>query len=129
MQPPTPSALVSERCAHLNDQLPQDIEQLKPRVISPRTPLVHAWGDPAIVLTCGVPRPIGYSPKSSETTAVDGIRWFEQEGTSQVVWTAISQHKLPSGETVNVRLVVPTSYQGQGAFLVDLAAALHATLP
>jgi hypothetical protein len=129
VQPPTPSALAGERCTHLNDQLPQDIESLKPRVISPRTPFVHAWGDPAIVLTCGVPLPAGYSPTSSETTAVNGISWFEQQEPDQVVWTAVSQHPLGSGERLSIRLTVPTSYQGQGAFLVDLAGALKTTLP
>jgi hypothetical protein len=120
---------VGERCVHLNVVLPQRIENLRPRVISPKTQFVHAWGDPAIVLTCGVGLPAGYSPTSSETTAVDGIEWFEQPSSDSVTWTAISPHRLADGQSVNVSLVVPTSYDGQGAFLVDLAPALKETLP
>jgi hypothetical protein len=128
VQPPTPSPIVAERCSHLGNALPQRLETLRPRVISPRSPLVHAWGNPAVILSCGVPTPAAYSPASSETTTVDGVRWFEQPGSKTVVWTALR----PSdghGQATNVRLVVPTSYDGQGAYLVDLAPALKSALP
>jgi hypothetical protein len=127
--PPTPSPLVAERCAHLGNLLPQALESLRPRVISPLTPLVHAWGNPAIVLTCGVPLPAGYSPRSSQTTDVNAVRWFEQVGSHTVTWTALLSG-AGRGQTVNVRLEVPTSYKdGQGAFLVDLSGPLKAALP
>jgi hypothetical protein len=97
-------------------------------VITPLTPLVHAWGKPPIVLTCGVPVPAGFSPGSTSTTAVDGVRWFEEVGADTVTWTAIRPGG-PTGVAVNVALVVPTSYEAQGAFLVDLAGPLKAALP
>lgn len=96
-------------------------------MISPHSPLVHAWGSPPIVLSCGVGVPSGYSATSSETTEVNGVRWFQQLGKKAVTWTAL----VPSGigrQTVNVRLEVPVHYQAQGAFLVDLAAALKTAL-
>jgi Protein of unknown function (DUF3515) len=102
--------------------LPQRLESLRPQVISPRSPLEHAWGHPAIILSCGVRAPAGYSATSSETTAVDGVRWFEQPGSKLVTWTAIRPR-------ANVALEVPTSYQAQGAYLVDLAPALKTALP
>jgi hypothetical protein len=126
--PPNPSPLVAERCVHLNVQLPQQIEHLTPRVIEPTSQFVHAWGDPAVVLTCGVPFPPGYSPTSSSTTAVNGVRWFEEESSDTVTWTAISKRPLARGQIVNVQVEIPTSYDGQGAFLVDLAPALKTTL-
>lgn len=97
-------------------------------MITPRTPLVHVWGSPPVVLTCGVPIPAGYLPKSSETTAVNGVRWFEQAAADAVTWTALRPGPA-AGQTIYVRLVVPTSYPGQGAFLVDLAGALKSALP
>jgi hypothetical protein len=112
---------VAERCANLSNVLPQRLESLRPRVISPRSALVHAWGDPAIVLSCGVGIPAGYSPASSETTVVNGVRWFQQPGAKTVAWTALRPG-------VNVRLLVPTSYQDQGSFLVDLAGPLKTAL-
>jgi hypothetical protein len=97
-------------------------------VITPRTPLVHVWGSPPIVLTCGVPPPAGYLPSSSQTTAVNSVRWFEQAGADTVIWTAL-RPGAAAGQTMYVRLEVPTSYPGQGAFLVDLADALKSGLP
>lgn len=127
MSPPSPSGAVAERCAQLGNVVPQRLESLRPRVISPRSPLVHAWGSPAVVLTCGVARPAGYSPTSSETTEVDGVRWFEQPGSDMVVWTAV-RPAAGGGATIYAALQVPTHYQGQGAFLVDLAGALKTAL-
>jgi hypothetical protein len=126
--PPAPSPAVRERCAHLGNELPSRLESLAPRVISPLTPLVHAWGKPAVILTCGVPAPAGYSPTSSETTGVDGVRWFEQVEADTITWTAIRPTGA-HGPSVNVRLEVPSSYDGQGAFLVDLAVPLKSALP
>jgi hypothetical protein len=126
VSPPNPSNAVRVRCASLNDLLPPRLGSLKPRVISPRTPLVHVWGDPPVLLACGVPAPAGYSPQSSETTNVDGVSWFQQPGSKDVVWTAV---RGSAAAPVYVRLTVPTSYQGQGAFLVALAGSLKRALP
>jgi hypothetical protein len=128
VRPPSPSGAVAEQCAHLGNAVPQRLESLGPRVISPRSPLVHAWGSPAVVLTCGVARPAGYSPTSSETTEVDGVQWFEQPGSTVVTWTAV-RPAAADGSPVYVALRVPTHYQGQGAFLVDLAGPLKTALP
>jgi hypothetical protein len=129
VHPPSPSGAVAERCAQLGNVLPQRIESLRPRVISPRSPLVHAWGSPAVILTCGVAAPSGFSASSSETTTtVDGVLWFRQPGDSTVTWTA----KRPGparGQSMYIRLQVPTHYEGQGAFLVDLAAPLKRAFP
>jgi hypothetical protein len=128
VSPPSPSGAVAEKCAHLGDTLPQSLGSLHPRVISPRSPLVHAWGSPAVILTCGTPAPAGYSATSAETTEVDGVQWFQQRTGSLVVWTALRPGAEP-GQTLYVRLQAPTHYQEQGAFLVDLAAALKTALP
>ena len=122
------SGAVSERCAQLTNLLPQRLEGLKPRVISPRSNLVHAWGSPPVVLTCGVAQPAGYSASSSETTEVDGVRWFQQRAGSAVSWTAL-RPGVAAGTTIYLRLTVPKHYQGQGAFLVDLAVPLRHALP
>jgi hypothetical protein len=128
VHPPTPIGSVAEHCARLADLLPQRLEALRPRVTSPRSGLVHAWGSPAVILTCGVGAPAGYSPTSSETTAVDGVRWFQQTGSSLVTWTALRPGVHPK-MTINVQLVVPTHYKAQGPFLIDLAKPLKQALP
>lgn len=125
VSPPVLSPDLQERCSHLGNRLPHGLESLTPRVISPLTPFVHAWGSPPVILTCGVPVPASYSASSSETTEVDGVRWFEQPGKTVVVWTALLGSRK-AGTAVNVRLEVPTHYAEQGPFLVDLAQPLKA---
>lgn len=114
-------------CAHLNTLLPGRLESLGSRVVEPHSPLTHAWGDPAVVLRCGVARPAGYSPKSSETTVVNGVTWFQQIGKDTVTWTALRPARSGVPE-VDVALTIPTHYAEQGAFLVDLATPLKAAL-
>jgi hypothetical protein len=128
VHPPSPKPAVAEQCAQLGDLLPQHLESLRPRVISPRSPLVHAWGSPAIVLTCGVNPPAGFSATSAESTSVDGVQWFEARGKATVTWTAI-RAGVAGAEPVYLALEIPTHYESPGTFLVDLAQPLKTGLP
>jgi hypothetical protein len=120
--PPTPPGTVAEACTHLVDHLPSILDGLHSRVVSPRSPLTHAWGKPPVVMRCGVPKPPGFDPASNSVATVDGVAWFQQVDGDVVRWTAVRRD-------VNVELAVPTSYQAQGGYLVDLAAAIKATIP
>ncbi len=128
VQPPNPSGPVQQLCAHLGDQLPASLGSLKSRVVSPRSPLTHAWGSPPVVLRCGVSAPPGYSPASSATTAINGVRWYQDVGSGEVVWTAIRPGPT-SRSSVFVELAVPRSYQAQGGLLVDLAGPIKTAIP
>jgi hypothetical protein len=68
-----------------------------------------------------VPTPADYSETSTSTTQVDDVTWFQQVEASRVVWTAVRK-------TADVELSVPRTYEGQGAFLVDIGAAISATI-
>ena len=110
-------------CNQLNDRLPNLLERLQSRPTRPRSPLVHAWGNThPVVLRCGVSTPAGFSDASPRTALVNKVTWFQQVEPGVVVWTAIRTR-------VNVELRVPTHYQGQGAFLVDIGDAIAATIP
>jgi hypothetical protein len=52
---------------------------------------------------------------------VDGVIWFQHIGRTTVTWTAIRH-------TADVELIVPTSYDAQGGFLVELGKALKQTI-
>ena len=108
-------------CARLVNYLPSQLDGHRSRVIQPRSPLVHAWGSPPIVLRCGVPEPASYDPGSPQTATVDGVIWFQQIGKESVTWTAIRRD-------ADVELIVPTSYGAQGGFLVELGKALKQTI-
>jgi hypothetical protein len=118
---PDASGATRAVCARLVDHLPTHLQGHRSRVVEPTNPLTHAWGDPAIVLRCGVPLPNGYSRTSVNSAEVDGVLWFQQMGKDTVRWTAV-RHQA------NVELTVPTSYAAQGGFLVDIGAAIRASL-
>jgi hypothetical protein len=121
--PPTPRNDVVPICNTLNDRLPNLLEKLQSRGSTPRSPLVHVWGSKhPVVLRCGVPTPPRFSEESAQTTQVNDVTWFQQVESDRVVWTAIRKR-------ANVELIVPTYYEGQGAFLVDVGDAIAATIP
>jgi len=121
--PPQPVNSVVPVCNRLNDALPNLLEHLQSRPTRPRSPLVHAWGNVhPVVLRCGVPVPNGYSDTSPQTAKVNDVTWFQQIEGDHVVWTAIRK-------ATNVELTIPTHYQEQGAFLVDVGEAISQTIP
>lgn len=80
-----------------------------------------AWGDPPIVLRCGVPHPDGLK-RSSPCLEIEDVGWFSQERADGYVFTTIGR-----GTYVEVR--VPAAYAPESGALVDLGRAIEATLP
>jgi hypothetical protein len=64
--PPANPAAVAP-CAKVLAELPIQVGTLAPRVVHPQpdSPFVVAWGDPAVILRCGVARPQQLRPGSS----------------------------------------------------------------
>ncbi len=82
-----------------------------------------AWGDPAIVLRCGVGTPEGYELFSA-CQRVAGVDWYAPEDQiadqgSEVVLTTI-------GRSPAVELTVPAELRPPDDVLVDVAPALRA---
>ena len=46
-----------DACTQLTADLPEQVAEQKSRSTAPESPLTAAWGEPAILLRCGVPRP------------------------------------------------------------------------
>ncbi len=75
---------------------------------------VAAWGDPRIVLRCGVTRPDALEP-TSRCDEVDGIGWFaEDAGDGGHLFTTI-------GRTPAVSVEVPADVDPPATALLDLA--------
>lgn len=72
-------------------------------------------------MRCGVPKPADFDPASPQTATVDGVVWFQEIGPDTVTWTAIRHN-------ADVELRVPSSYQAQGGFLVELGHAIRQTI-
>jgi hypothetical protein len=124
---PQPNGLTVESCDRLGTALPDSLGGLKVRPTKPRSSLTHAWGSPAVTLSCGVPTPTGYRPDSSSTLSVDNVQWFEQVDKSFVTWTAVRPTPL-SPTRIYVALTVPKKYAQGANFLTALAGPLKSTL-
>jgi len=107
-------------CLALLDDLPHRVSE-RPRRETEGSPLGAAWGDPAIVLRCGVGAPEGYEPTSA-CQRVNGVDWFAPaealtDQDEDVVLTTI-------GRKPAVEVVVPAEYRPPDATMVDLADAI-----
>ena len=107
-------------CEALVEALPDRVADQAPRETS-GSPLGAAWGDPAIVVRCGVGPPEGYTPLSACQTA-NGVDWFtpdatvEDQGVDAVLTTL--------GREPAVELVVPSELRPPVAAMVDIAPAI-----
>lgn len=124
---PPSDAATTASCTKVLEQLPVSLAGLTPRVVHshPDSPYVVAWGDPAIVLRCGVTRPAGLHAASyGEVLTVDGVDFFVvSEGddkTGTKVFTVVDR-------AVYVEVSVPKAY-GQPP-LAPLADAVAKALP
>ena len=108
-------------CTNLVDALPDAVSDKQRRPVDPEDAHAAAWGDPAIVLRCGVP-----DPEELDDTAtcqlVNGVGWFVpqeqiEDQSADVVMTTI-------GRTQNVEVTIPASYRPPAAAMVDLAPAV-----
>jgi hypothetical protein len=121
-----PSTKVSDperkACSELVDTLPDHVSDQEQRETK-GNPLAAAWGDPPIVLRCGVGRPAGYGPFSA-CQVVNGLGWFVPEETmddqgADVVMTTV-------GREPAVEVKVPAKYRPPAAVMVDLGTAVKA---
>ena len=110
-------------CGALHDALPEEVADLAERSVDPDSDWAAAWGDPAIVLTCGGP-PAEEFKRTSTCTTVNGVDWF------------IPEEQLETGEpveltmtTVNrepvVRVLLPAERWPPATTLADLSSAVR----
>lgn len=118
--PPAASATTAQVCAALAAALPATVAGAERRTVTPATGTTAAWGDPPVVLRCGVPRPAAFLPTSLVTT-VDDVEWFGEALTAGMLFTA-------TGRTAYVEVAIPQDYE-PAAVLTDLARAVASADP
>jgi hypothetical protein len=118
---PAPDPSADAPCTALFQALPVQLEGDDPRVVQSASPYVRAWGDPPVVLVCGVGTPAGYTA-SSGLIQINGVAWYvDQTGTKDtVVWTAVDR-------AVYVQVRVPAS--ADSSSVTDLTAPIEKALP
>ena len=115
----------AKACEELVGTLPDEVSDQPRREVDPESAYVAAWGDPAIVLRCGVPSPNGFD-EFALCQETNGVGWFvpeeqvEDQG-ADVVMTTI-------GFEQNVEILVPDDYRPPAAAMVDVAATIKQSI-
>jgi hypothetical protein len=90
------------------------------RDVDPASEQVAAWGDPPIVLRCGVPLPAEYR-RDAQLLDVEGVGWFPVDGEGGTFFTAVDRQPY-------VEVAVPDDYAPEAVVLADLAAAVTSAI-
>ncbi|MGH3458366.1 DUF3515 family protein [Aeromicrobium sp.] len=101
-------------CKALLADVPQRVAGQENRDVSGR--VAAAWGDPAIILRCGVEKPEALRPES-QCFAVRDVGWLAETTADGYLFTTI-------GRTFHVSVEVPKSYDPAADVLADLASSV-----
>ncbi|MGF9756727.1 DUF3515 domain-containing protein [Microvirga sp. 0TCS3.31] len=117
------SAVDRAACESLVADLPDTLAGLDRRDVEPADALGAAWGDPAYVLTCGVPEPGDYEP-TAECNVIAGVGWYVTDDQL----SDLSEDATPIALSLRpyVEVSVPADYRTEGIdrALAELAPAL-----
>lgn len=115
---PQVSGTLQQGCTALVAALPNTVDGQERRDTTPPSGLTAAWGDPPILLTCGVATP-PIASDGAPCYEVNGVGWYadEQPGNDTVVFTTV-------GRAFNVEVTVGSEHAPQADALVDLAAPI-----
>ncbi|MGY4720882.1 DUF3515 family protein [Naumannella cuiyingiana] len=117
---PQPKAAAAQACAKMIADLPPTVGGQDRREARPgRTGA--AWGNPAIVLTCGGELPAGAGP-DAQCFEVNQVGWYAEE--SEQGWTFTTLGRLTP-----VQVTVPPEYAPEANVLVDLARPITDHVP
>jgi hypothetical protein len=109
-----PADAADPACATAAAKLPQTLLKAGRRATHPSSPALAAWGDPAIILRCGVTPP---GPTADLCQAVNGIDWVVQQLSGGVEFTTY-------GRTPAIQVLVPSHYAPEAFALTGLTAAV-----
>ncbi|MGP3926204.1 DUF3515 domain-containing protein [Streptomyces sp. 8N616] len=125
---PTPSAQVAEVCRALHQRLPRTVDGLDRSEDGPDSDFAADWGDPAVQLRCGVPRPelltpggAHYNP-TAEGVEVNGVLWLLEKQEDGFRFTT-------TGRKAFVEVTVPGKYAPETGALTEFADAVKKTVP
>ncbi|MCV2488923.1 DUF3515 domain-containing protein [Geodermatophilus sp. YIM 151500] len=120
--PVTPEAEAA--CPGLMAELPLELAGEPSRRVDSDTPYAYAWGEPPLVLVCGVDRPEGFDLGAS-LIQINGVQWFvDTDDPDLTVWTAVDR-------PVYVEVQVPAAVDSAGVtqLTVPIGRTLEAREP
>jgi hypothetical protein len=120
---------IEATCKDLLSRLPDTVAGQRESDVSDPDTAVKTWGEPPIVLRCGVSKPAALSP-TSQCLAVNDIDWFASAGGQEVDLAkppAGTVDFTTVGRTVNVQVSVPDKWSPASDALVDVSDAITRT--
>ncbi len=129
---PSPSPAQAAMCRALHRALPRTFDGLPRHDPSPASDFTAAWGDPPVVLRCGVPAPAVLTPTSphydpsAQAEEIDGVDWLPERQPDGSVRCTTTLRKA------YVEVTLPEKYVGQYGDLgplTALAPAVRAAVP
>lgn len=123
VRPPQPTGPAAAACRALAERLPEQVGDQERRETEPGSRFTAAWGDPAITLRCGVPKPRALT-RTAQLFTVNGVAWLP-----------VPQHAdVPTGFYVverraYVELVVPEEHAPASDALVDVGKPISRAVP
>jgi Protein of unknown function (DUF3515) len=116
--PVTPEAEAS--CPAVMSALPLDLQGEPSRQVQSDSPFAYAWGEPPVVLVCGVDRPAGYTVGVS-AIQINGVQWYvDTTDPDTTVWTTVDR-------PVYVQVTLPASVDS--APVTSLSTPIAGALP
>ena len=118
---PELTGTAARTCSELVDALPETVDDVERREVEPADAPVAAWGDPAIVLRCGVEMPAAFDDFST-CHETNGIGWFIPDEQMTGSPTEITMTTI--GRDVNVEVALPVEHFPPANTMVDLSEAI-----
>ncbi|MFJ1579616.1 DUF3515 domain-containing protein [Streptomyces sp. NPDC088147] len=119
---PRPPADEAALCRALHKELPKTVSDLGRADPEPSSELTAGWGDAAIVLRCGVPRPEGMSDAQSDAVEANGVNWMLEERDSGPRFTTTYRKTY-------VEVTMDERFTHDSTPLAELAAPVSRTIP
>jgi hypothetical protein len=116
--PVTPEA--DQYCPAVMSGLPLELAGEPSRAVQSDSPFAYAWGEPPVVLVCGVDRPAGWVVGAS-AIQINGVQWYVDTADPETtVWTTVDR-------PVYVEIALPASVDS--APVTALTPGLAQALP
>ncbi len=119
---PTPDAKAAGYCRALHEELPKSVAGLD-RDTGTKSELIAEWGDGAIVLRCGVPRPAKMDDPMAKGIEADDVAWMLEQAADGASRFTTTYRKA------YVELYLPEKYAHDVTPLAAFAPAIRKTVP
>ena len=118
VSPPNP---IDPRCERVISALPDTIDGAGKRPVKPDSTATAAWGEPPIVLRCGVARPAALTPTSA-LIEVSGVAWLPEELANGILFTNVAWPD--PANPLYLEIAVPEAYPSPANVLADISPVL-----